>query len=147
MKNYFLISFTLLFFILIESCTPYDEGPSLSFRPRTMRMRGSWKIYSFSANEADSMSYINRNHLEGIWNFDDASVTTRFGVRTDTNYYGGDYNSPYHNDISFIVYPYYAPPEDWIFKNDWDIIRLKNNDMKWRTTYKSKEYVIHFKRP
>jgi hypothetical protein len=82
MKTYFLISLTLLF-ISLESCR-YEEGSLISFRLRTMRMRGTWTIRSFTADRKDSMNYIRRFNFDGTWNLDEEPETRKLSVYNDS---------------------------------------------------------------
>jgi hypothetical protein len=111
-----------------------------------MRMRGNWKIESFTADGADSMNYIRRFNFDGNWNLDEQNSTPYFSIyKGSIGIIAGDYHTNYHQRIHFVPWNHQGIPGDWILRSDWKVIRLKTGDMKWRINHSGVEYILHFK--
>jgi hypothetical protein len=151
MKKYFLISLILFFSIFFEGCKKYEEGPLVSFRFRTTRISGKWRIESFTADGTDSMSCIYRYHLQGVWMLNDHISRPYFTITTDTYSYNGEYTTyDGHASIDFLVFSLQnnniiINRGDWVLSRTWTIIKLKEKKMMWRTNYHGVEYVVYFK--
>jgi hypothetical protein len=154
-----LTGLVLLIMLILNACH-YEEGPFLTLHSAKKIIAGKhWKIASFTANGADSMSYIYRYHLEGEWDFsrDNGPDYAALGVTNSNCYYVGSWEGS-NKDISTLFYysmantnnivTYDSPsafPNDWVMSNNWNIIKLKKNDLKLRASKNGISYEIEFK--
>jgi hypothetical protein len=153
-----LTGFALLIMLILNACH-YEEGPFLTLHSaKKIIAEKHWKIASFTANGADSMSYIYRYHLEGDWNFapDNGPDYPPLSVTTNSYYYVGKWEGSSNKDIStlfnysmanntMIYGSAFAFPNDWVMSNNWNIIKLKKNDLKLRASKNGISYEIEFK--
>lgn len=59
MKKFFLL---LLVFLFLYGCKKYEDGPSLSLRPKKWRLSGSWHVEQMLVNGQDMTSAYYPNH-------------------------------------------------------------------------------------
>ncbi|MDO1451834.1 hypothetical protein Q0590_36530 [Rhodocytophaga aerolata] len=58
----------ILPFLLLVSCSYYEDGPIVSLRNPEKAVDGDWKVTSYTVNGSDSMWVIKELHLDGKWN-------------------------------------------------------------------------------
>jgi hypothetical protein len=156
MKKIIIYSILITLFI---SCKRYEEGPLISFRSANHRIAGNWRVESFTANGIDSMAYLQRYHLDGLWHFapyDTYSDPDLKVLKDSLQSYGTWSTSSLDNHNSLAIFLFYVnriPSSststdtiaDWPFRDSWEILRLKENDMKLTNVQNTIEYKIHFK--
>jgi hypothetical protein len=137
---------------VVGGCKKYEEGPCISFRSVTNRLYGEYEITSYTINGEDSLSlYCDslKNHLEIYFDKADLDINLNiWGTRADGawrvllcscnltndnsifnfNHCGGDIGTGPFTPISQ--------------KIEWEILRLTKKELKMKTTYNGKEYVV-----
>src|SRR5438552_3210941 len=119
----------LIFVVLSVACIScrYEEGPLISFRPSNHRIAGDWKVESFTANGIDSMNYLRRYHLDGLWHMAPyhGDSDPGFSVTKD-NFYKAGFWEESRDNHKFIVFSFYFVQnnhiQDWPFNYQWRII-------------------------
>ncbi|MFN3402489.1 MAG: hypothetical protein ACK40G_00250 [Cytophagaceae bacterium] len=160
--NLLIKSIPLSLFFLLCSCVKYEEGPLISLRSAETRIEGCWRVDRYNVNGVDSMEFIINNHLNGEWVFSYRKRdNTIFPVyQTFQNYtYNGFWetytlgntrylNIAFHDksnkDSTLISF---NSSSTWPINGKWEILRLKNNDMKISqyNANTGKRHDIHFK--
>ncbi len=144
----------LVIVAVASSCKKYEEGPCISLRSPEKRLTGHYTITSYTINGEDSLSLFNDSlstnaqfvrypdHLEINFHFD--------GLRKDGKYsYMGctcnfdDNNSILHfwgcgSSESIGTGPFRDNIRDISYK----ILKLTNKEVKLKTLYNNKEYVV-----
>jgi hypothetical protein len=152
MKKIIICSILIALFI---SCKKYEEGPLISFRSAKHRISKNWRVESFTANGADSMSYLQRYHLNGLWHFApyDTYADPSLTIYKDSLTSGGMWSVSGNQLGIFLSYVNCksAPCtntntiSDWPFMGGWEIVKLKEKEMKLKNVQNSIEYKIEFK--
>jgi hypothetical protein len=145
---------------LTESCKKYEEGPCLSLRSAKNRIYGNYKLTTYTVNGADSLNLFNDSLCNNLKFFHDNNSNTDGctinGVRND-----GAYNAlvwTWHLDknnsilivtysscltgIGVISWPSGTGPFVDTAKPEWNILRLTNKEIKMKTNFNNKEYII-----
>lgn len=142
----------LLGWCLSPSCQKYEEGPAVSFKSPEKRIYGGYHIKEYTVNGVDSLSLYNdslclnfdfyHNEVEHV------NSLAIAGSRKD----GGGCYVYWHwhlSDDEMQIIVDEAPGlsigtgpfgKDRI--GTWDILRLKSKEIKMKTTYNNKEYVV-----
>ncbi len=98
--KYLLLCFS--FFIALQSCSPYDDGPKISLTRKVKRLDGEWKVESIDGKKIDynfsiefdkdgDCRYFNENVQEffkndtGKWKWEDgkSNISFRWGSNGD----------------------------------------------------------------
>jgi hypothetical protein len=149
---------------IFEGCKKYEEGPWISLRSAKKRLIGSYSVIQYTVNGIDSLELYNdsmynrfdiifdkntndfgygidgyrsdgkHSSLVGHWEFNDNK--TNLIVSSSTCYSGFE---PYHYSSGTGPFINNATPE-------WEIIRLTSKEVKMKTNFNSKEYLINLKR-
>lgn len=144
----------LLFLILTaitEGCKKYDEGPLLSLRSAKKRVYGSYTLTQYTVNGVDSLSLFNDslcNKLNFYFDTDwDLDVCNIYGKRKDgkISSLGWTWELVNKNKILKVnntVCSSGTGPFISQAHPEWEILRLTNSELKMKTTYNSKEYLV-----
>lgn len=137
---------------LLEGCKKYEDGPIISFRSVHSRISGFHTLTKYSVDGIDSLSQY-YDSLGLTFNFipkyDEVNdICWMSGKRKDggsTELYWG-YKLTNSNTILKEIGPVGFSKGIGVFKpgisNDWQILKLKKNDIVMKTNYNGKEYLI-----
>ncbi len=153
MKKLFFI--LLLIASLAGACKKYDEGPWLSLRSAEGRFYGYSTLVKYTVNGIDSLDSYHDSlgfSFRFIHNEDnDANICIMNGKRKDgggTDFYWG-WELTNHNKIFKVLGADGSSYGIGIIKRkvtpEWEIIKLKYNDIRMKTNYNGKEYYIELK--
>lgn len=131
----------------------------VSFRSVDNRIAGMWRVESFRMNGVDSMEFLRRNKLDGGWDIykQQYSSNRPLYIRNSSPYlYRVFWASDKSNHSAYINFHFQLREKnrqteisydtvDWVFKNTWLILRLKENEMKITTDWQGNRYDMHFK--
>lgn len=146
-------SFILLsFYLIINSCSPYEEGPKISLRSKQARITGTWHAESYTRSGEDVLKIV----------YGSLVTTTDFEFVVKDN---GDYTQKYVITTSSGSSSYSVTNEfkgNWQFNADktqlllqaegetesiaWDILQLKNSTLHIKAVLQVGEEDIHFKK-
>jgi len=152
MKKLLLTLFLLT--AIIFGCKKYDEGPSFSFRSAKHRLYGTFKLVQYTVNGVDSLDhYYDSLSLYFCFRNDDDNhhdYCDMFGRRRDggASYLNWSWELIDKNKILKIKSSGGNPDgcSSGPFRNyvlpEWIILRLTNNELKMKTTFDGKEYLI-----
>lgn len=145
---------------LFGSCTKYKDGPTISFRSAEKRLTGKWQIESITLNDADITAAYQTAGLD-IFPYSiyrDWSSQYYIGIAdTDANVIAKSNLKISHKKdvISFcmVAEETYATVASAIFaqisalnvQTDWEILRLKNDELWIKTKLETNNYEIKFK--
>lgn len=149
----FFITFTFL------SCSKYEDGPGISFRSAEKRLSGKWRVSQILYDEKDiTVAYYSNKYdlypfnIFSDWSksffisitHPDGSIIAQsplslnkkknvmtFGMQPETSY------DKIAKDIFAIIPPLSA-------ENNWNILRLKNDEFWIRTTFETNNFELHF---
>jgi hypothetical protein len=151
---------TILFLIVIATiasgCKKYEEGPCISFRSAEKRLYGTYRLITYTTNGEDSLNlYCDSlgNFLE--FYFDKGDIEIKLGIAGNRN--DGEYtllacgcSLTNHNTILSFEHcggdlgtgPF-TPTSTRI---QWEILRLTSKELKMKTFYHNKEYIVVLKK-
>jgi hypothetical protein len=151
----------ILFFIAVSliSCSKYEDGPGISFRSAEKRLSGKWKVSQLLYNEKDitvafyapqldlypfniysdwSKSYfISITHPDGsivaksLLTLNKKKTVITFGMAAE----------PVRETTAKEIFTIIPPLS---LENNWDILRLKNDELWIRTGFETNNYELHF---
>ena len=148
---------TILLSILIAaiffSCKKYEEGPCISLRSPEKRLIGHYTITAYTIDGVDSLSLFSDSlstKAEFVRYFRYSDITFSINGRRNDGQFATmncscglvDNNSILHfigcgsNTIGT------GPFKDNIRNINWEILKLTNKDLKFKTLYNNKEYVV-----
>ena len=137
MKTVLKFSIITLIGITTFSCSTYEEGPGISIRSRTERVANLWIITSASSDGEDISSDFERYEL--LLNKDgDAELDASFKLFGETYKSTTDGTWEFTNDENNISLDF----EDDDFDNSYQILLLKENEMKLRQQGEDLELVL-----
>lgn len=154
MKKIFLILLVLA--ALTEGCKKYEDGPCISLRSVKNRLYGSHTLTKYTVDGVDSLSlYYDSLGLAFNFIYDDNShnnVCIMDGPRKDG--YSGDlyWDWELSNNRKILTitatggYSYGTGPFGMNKTPEWEILRLKFNNIILKTSYNNKEYLIELER-
>jgi hypothetical protein len=132
----------------------YEDGPILSLRSAEHRFYGTHILTKYTVNNIDSLTLFN-DSLPLNFNFyycedcghDKCDID---GVRKDGQYAGLNFgwyltNKNKNFEIFTSSGSWATGPFGHLKKSDWQILKLKSDDIIMKTTYNSKEYFIELK--
>lgn len=133
----------------------YDDGPLISLRSPTKRLYGAYTLSTYIVNGEDSLSLFNDSLcLTFSFFYDDVNskdVCYIVGERKDGHYSElyWSWNLINDNKVLQIYRSVGIIIGTGPFGTDkfpeWEILRLTNNELKMKTTYNGKEYLIELK--
>lgn len=160
-------------FLLLLSCSYYEEGPIVSLKNPEKAVDGDWRVNSYTVNSADSMWVIKDLYLDGKWNFHfienkhssyyelpTFSVISYSADNVEYTYYGKWDGSNKRSDpglgFSFDYYRIdtiiteldrqmlFQMPLRWV---DWEITKLIGKKQMWlQVDHDGKRYELRFKK-
>ncbi len=158
------ILYLIIFAGFLASCKKYEDGPFISLRSPENRIIGRYKLYTYTVNGVDSINLFNDslynefNFFDGkIYGYDAVNGCTIDGLRNDSNIFHLSWVWKLDNDNKILKVTkasVYAGNTYWHsgtgpFVNnaecEWEILRLTNNEIKMKTNFKGKEYLIKLK--
>ncbi|MBI3501443.1 MAG: hypothetical protein HY063_06575 [Bacteroidetes bacterium] len=134
------ILFFLLITFCITDCKKYPEGPCISLRGATRRIRGDWNVETVLIDNADSTGIgHNRGGYTIGYKGEDYSKIGRNGR---------DGRLSFDGRTHIIVTRVYGYPPLFLYPDDteWAIQRLTNKEFWLKTTYNNKEYYLKLKK-
>lgn len=149
-----------IIFILIAiaaiacACKKYEEGPLISFISAKNRVYGTYTLVSYTVNDQDSLSSY-KNSLGVNFEFYHNEFLDDDRLKIFGDHYNGGIDNMIcrwtlvnKNKILNIIGPYGAVgpgPFGYYGTIQWEIIELRNKDIKLKTQFNGKEYFIHLK--
>ena len=145
----------LVIVAVASSCKKYEEGPCISLRSPEKRLLGYYSILSYTINGEDSLSAYNENfgvrvHFRRYYR--DTPIKFEVsGLRKDGHLGGTIIWSCSFNDkeTNLIFYNFVGDYDPGPFSDssidihiNWEILRLTNTEVKLKTLYNNKEYVV-----
>ncbi|MCB9230423.1 MAG: hypothetical protein H6581_02065 [Bacteroidia bacterium] len=140
---------SLMALFLLTSCSQYDEGPCLTFTSKENRIVGNHWVYEFLVDGVDSTSvvdsaYFNTDYPENGLEF----FSQRIEEGMITCYPCGQGGwSPWddYSKITILLPPPFSPYYNTIpYHENWTIIKLRRNDLKFRLMKNGKLYELNF---
>ena len=147
-----LILFLIIIAGITEGCQKYEEGPWLSLRSAEKRLYGNYTLKQYTVNGVHSLSlFYDSLGLNFEISYDDVNSLNIFkidGKRKDGHYYPVICTWQLINNNKVLeIKTAYAYTGTGPFGNnitpEWEILRLTNNEIKLRTYYNNKEYIIN----
>jgi hypothetical protein len=155
MKKIILILIVLT--AVLEGCKKYEEGPWLSFRSAEKRIYGIYRLTQYDVNNIDSLVLFNDSLCDTLQFYHSEDSNTNVlkidGRQNDGGkiYFDGTWKLS-NNDKIFILYSFAAyshgivhsatGPFSYFTTTEWEILRLTNKEVKMKTIFNSKEYLI-----
>jgi hypothetical protein len=143
---------------ITEGCKKYEEGPMISFRSVKDRLFGYYILTTYTVNNEDELdqyydslsknfdifyddvNYRNVCNMAGsrndggtstlVWTWGLINNNKILKVTSSGGNYSGWSSGPFRNDVD---------PE-------WEILRLTNKEVKMKTNYNEKEYLIQLQK-
>lgn len=146
-------------FILLISCR-YEEGPALSFRKVNNRLQGFWEIKNFNVNGVDCTNvYFDKCSCNySFSNVRDTYYLSFIDCRPDGRTIYGSYD--FKDNKNVLIFnmaglgdfkdttlswdspvTYFGPIGTMKF-SEWNILKLKNQEMKLESNYEGSYYVL-----
>ena len=137
---------------IIEGCKKYEDGPLVSFRSAENRIFGKHTLIKYTVDGIDSLSLYNDSlGLSFNFNYDEVSkenICSIDGKRKDGKYGSLSWNWKLANNNKILQQIYSigsigTGPFGKLKNNiEWEILRLTNKELKMKTNYNNKEYLI-----
>jgi hypothetical protein len=142
----------LLFINAISAGCKYEEGPKISFRSAENRLYGNYILNQYTVNGEDSLSYFNDSlGLNFSFYFDeqdDLDMFKIYGNRSDgvqiimlANWTLTS-KSKNLNIINLFGNSIGTGPLIKYTDSEWVLLRLTDSEVKMKTNYSGKEYII-----
>lgn len=148
-----ILFFIFAFVTVVGACKKYEEGPLISFKSAKNRVYGTYTLVSYTVNGQDSLNsykdslginfefyhneFLNRDYLHIYEDFfEGVNVVMCKWAVLNKNMCLKFYDSSGPIGIG----PFGASKT-----TEWEILKLKNKDIKLKTEYNSKEYIIELK--
>jgi hypothetical protein len=151
MKKIILI--IIAFTTIACGCKKYEEGPCISFRSPLKRIYGYYYLSSYTINGADSLKFFNDSMgssfyflHDDVYDVNDLIIdrTTNDEVYKESAIFRWSLSSS--NKILKIETAWGGNANSGPFRRevliDWEILRLKYHNLKLKTTYNNKEFII-----
>ncbi|HNW99613.1 MAG TPA: hypothetical protein PKK00_14500 [Bacteroidales bacterium] len=139
---------------ITEGCKKYEEGPCFSLRSAKKRLYGTYTLTQYTVNGVDSLNLFN-DSLGLSFNFyysgqseNDVCVIDglrKDGVETDLTWQWELINKEKVLNIKTSYGIRGTGPFGGNKKPEWNILKLKANNVKLKTNYNNKEYNIELK--
>ncbi len=147
----------LIYLIVItaiaSSCKKYEEGPLISFRSPLKRIYGYYYLESYTINGIDSLKFFNDSMgssfyflHDDVYDVNDLIID---GKRNDGVYAEGcvfRWSLKSSNKILKFETASGGNANSGPFRRgvliDWEILKLKFHNLKLKTTYNNKEFII-----
>ena len=142
----------LVIVAIASSCKKYEEGPCISFRSPEKRLFGHYAITSYTINGEESLSLFNDSLSTKVefvryWQYSEISFLND-GKRNDGKDVSVDCSCGFdkkHTNFYFsrCVGDIGLGPFSGLSKDiKWEILKLTNKELKLKTLYNNKEYVV-----
>lgn len=146
-----LILFLIILAGFTEGCKKYEDGPLISFRTAKNRIYGGYVLKTYTVNGEDSLNLFSDSLGRNFEFFHDDVYSTEVcnigGIRNDgkEKYVMCTWCLQDNNKtIKFLTA--HGPKGTGPFGNnilpEWQILKLKDAEIKLKTTYNNKEYII-----
>ena len=140
---------------LTEGCKKYEEGPCFSLRSAEKRLYGTYMLTQYAVNGIDSLALykdsLGLNFIFGFDNGNDENICTIRGLSSDEKEVDMccGWKLKNHNkdlDMNHLSGNSYGTgPFNKNTITEWKILRLTNSELKMKTSYNNKEYLIELK--
>ncbi len=145
-----IILYLIVIAAIASSCKKYEEGPLISFRSAKNRVYGDYKLEKYTVNGADSLELIYDSLVNSFYfhhseseNFDLCDI---FGVRRDGKMVVMKFEWELIEKNSYLQIKVDGAIGTGPFGNrktsEWKILRLTHIELKMKTDYNGKEYLV-----
>ncbi len=152
-----ILLFTSIIFITVAACKKYPDGPLISFHSKEKRVVGEWLVDYYSINGYDSTSYLQAKPYYGKYSLHaprgDNSPAFDLVSNNGTYCTFGNWRFTNNKKNLFVsqqdgcnssISEFNANP--FVASNvTWEIRRLTEKDLWFKTTYNGKEYFMKLK--
>lgn len=123
--------------VVLASCSKYEEGPNVSLKTKKERITNKWKLRSAWVNGHYALDQV-YDHIYEITK--EGNITL---INFDQQIHHGSWEFTDEKQ-NLLLRLYFRETDEVIETKEWEILRLKSEELWIRTLHEGIEYEYHF---